>query len=68
MLVRHPYVCDQLAMSRLPRASFAFLLCLLPASAAIIGAFVLAQIPALKDLVGIAPVMVGVAMHKAADV
>jgi inner membrane transporter RhtA len=63
-----PYVCDQLAMSRLPRASFAFLLCLLPASAAIIGAFVLAQIPALKDLVGIAPVMVGVAMHKAADV
>ncbi len=28
-----PYVCDQLAMSRLPRASFALLLALLPAAA-----------------------------------
>ena len=32
-----PYVCDQLAMARLPRASFALLLSLLPASAAVIG-------------------------------
>lgn len=61
-----PYVCDQLAMSRLPRASFALLLSLLPASAAIIGAAVLVQIPTLKDIAGIAFVMVGVAMHRPA--
>ncbi len=59
-----PYVCDQLAMSRLPRASFALLLCLLPASAAIIGTLVLAQLPSAKDLVGIALVMAGVGIHR----
>lgn len=59
-----PYVCDQLAMSRLPRASFALLLALLPASATIIGAIVLAQIPSGRDLVGIALVMAGVAVHR----
>jgi len=63
-----PYICDQLAMSRLPRASFAFLLCLLPASAAIIGAIVLAQLPAPSDLLGVALVMLGIAAHKPADV
>jgi inner membrane transporter RhtA len=63
-----PYVCDQLAMSRLPRESFAFLLCLLPASAAIIGAVVLAQLPQPKDILGIALVMSGVAMHRPANV
>jgi inner membrane transporter RhtA len=62
-----PYVCDQLAMSRLPRASFALLLCLLPASAAIIGAFVLAQLPTLTDVAGIALVMAGVAVHRPQD-
>src|SRR6266571_7516795 len=40
-----PYVCDQLAMARLPRATFALLLSLLPASAAVIGVVVLHQIP-----------------------
>lgn len=59
-----PYVCDQLAMSRLPRASFALLLALLPATATIIAALVLAQIPSAKDLAGIALVMGGIAMHK----
>jgi inner membrane transporter RhtA len=63
-----PYVCDQFAMSRLPRASFALLLALLPASAAIIGAIVLAQIPTARDLAGIALVMGGIATHKRADV
>ena len=58
-----PYVCDQLAMSRLPRSSFALLLALLPASAAIIGALVLAQTPNLRDITGIALVMAGVAFH-----
>ncbi len=59
-----PYVCDQLAMSRLPRASFAFLLALLPATATIIGVVVLRQIPSAVDIVGVLLVMVGVAIHK----
>ncbi|MEO1223101.1 MAG: EamA family transporter [Pseudomonadota bacterium] len=62
-----PYVCDQLAMSRLPRASFALLLALLPATATIIAAIVLGQIPTLWDLVGIALVMAGVAVHRPAS-
>ncbi len=59
-----PYVCDQLAMSRLPRASFALLLALLPATATIIAAIVLAQIPTLADLIGIVLVMGGIAIHR----
>lgn len=59
-----PYVCDQIAMSRLPRASFALLLALLPACAAVIGALVLAQIPSIRDLIGIALVVAGVAVHR----
>lgn len=61
-----PYICDQLAMSRLPRASFALLLAILPATATIIAAIVLAQIPSLQDLLGIALVMIGIAAHKPA--
>jgi inner membrane transporter RhtA len=61
-----PYVSDQLAMSRLPRASFALLLALLPATATIVAAVVLAQIPTLRDILGIALVMLGVAIHKPA--
>jgi inner membrane transporter RhtA len=61
-----PYVCDQLAMSRLPRASFAFMLALLPATAALIGAIVLAQIPSVQDAVGVLLVMFGVAIHRPA--
>lgn len=59
-----PYVCDQLAMSRLPRASFALLLALLPATATLIGVVVLAQIPSLQDVIGVLLVMFGVAIHK----
>jgi inner membrane transporter RhtA len=62
-----PYVCDQLAMSRLPRASFALLLALLPATATIIGAIVLAQVPSARDILGILLVMFGVAVHKPGD-
>ena len=61
-----PYVCDQLAMSRLPRASFALLLALLPATATVIAAIVLAQIPTLQDLLGIALVMAGISVHRPA--
>ncbi len=59
-----PYVCDQLAMSRLPRASFALMLSLLPAVATIIGAIVLSQLPGPTDILGIALVMIGVALHE----
>lgn len=59
-----PDVCDQLAMSRLPRSSYAFLLTLLPATATIIGVIVLRQIPSIVDVLGVLLVMVGVAIHK----
>lgn len=61
-----PYICDQLAMSRLSRGSFALMLALLPASATAIAAIVLAQIPTPQDLAGIALVMLGVAVHRPA--
>ena len=53
-------------MSRLPRASFALLLALLPATAAFIGVIVLAQVPGVSDVVGVLLVMTGVAMHQPA--
>ncbi|MDR5646439.1 EamA family transporter [Burkholderia cenocepacia] len=59
-----PYVCDQLAMARLPRASFALMLSLLPATAAIIGIVVLHQLPTQSEAAGIAVVIVGVALHR----
>ncbi len=62
-----PYVCDQLAMARLPRATFALLLSLLPASAAIIGIVVLHQIPTLIEVAGVLLVAGGVAVHKEAE-
>jgi inner membrane transporter RhtA len=62
-----PYVCDQLAMARLPRSTFALLLSLLPASAALIGVAVLSQIPTVAEWMGILLVMAGVALHKARE-
>jgi inner membrane transporter RhtA len=59
-----PYVCDQLAMARLPRARVALLLSLLPATATVIGIFVLRQLPSLADCAGIAAVIAGVAIHR----
>lgn len=58
-----PYVCDQLAMARLPRATFALLLSLLPAMACLIGAVVLRQLPTPVELGGIALVIGGVVLH-----
>lgn len=60
-----PYVTDQLAMVRLPRASFALMLALLPMFATVIGAVMLRQLPTVQDLLGIAFVIVGVALHRA---
>jgi inner membrane transporter RhtA len=58
-----PYVCDQFAMARLPRATFALLLALLPATATVIGLVVLAQVPSVPELAGIGLIIVGVALH-----
>jgi inner membrane transporter RhtA len=58
-----PYVCDQLAMARLPRATFSLLLALLPATALVMGVLVLHQIPTLVELVGFAAVILAVALH-----
>ncbi|MFL5805102.1 MAG: EamA family transporter [Roseiflexaceae bacterium] len=63
-----PYVCDQLAMARLSRATFALLLSLLPASAAVIGIIVLHQVPTVVEALGILLVAGGVAPHKERDV
>ncbi len=59
-----PYVCDQLAMARLPRNTFALMLSLLPATATIIGAIVLKQIPGAQELLGVALVMAGIVIHR----
>jgi inner membrane transporter RhtA len=61
-----PYVFDQLAMARLPRATYALFVALLPATATVIGVVVLHQLPSLPDLAGIALVMIGVAVHRQA--
>jgi len=62
-----PYVCDQLAMARLPRATYALLLSLLPASAAIIGMFILHQFPATIEIIGMLLVAGGVALHRESE-
>jgi inner membrane transporter RhtA len=54
------------AMARLPRATFALMLALLPMFATVIGALVLGQIPTIRDLAGIALVIAGVALHRPA--
>jgi inner membrane transporter RhtA len=58
-----PYVTDQLAMARLPRAAFAMLMSLLPASATVIGVIILHQLPGPAEIAGIALVAGGVALR-----
>jgi inner membrane transporter RhtA len=62
-----PYVTDQLAMARLPRATYATMVALLPAFATIIGIVVLTQIPSWIEVAGIALVIGGVAVHRPRD-
>lgn len=52
-----PYALDQIAMARLPRARFALLLALLPATATVAGLVVLGQVPGPAEAVGIALVV-----------
>jgi inner membrane transporter RhtA len=59
-----PYICDQLAMARLPRAHFALLLSVLPPMASLIGFVVLQQVPSLTELLGIGLVVAGVALRR----
>jgi inner membrane transporter RhtA len=60
-----PYVSDQLAMRRLPRATYALMVSLLPATATVIGIAVLAQVPSWREAAGVALVIAGVALHRA---
>src|SRR5918998_573804 len=48
-----PYVCDQLAMRQLPRATYALMVSLLPATATVIGVVVLGQLPTAAELAGV---------------
>jgi inner membrane transporter RhtA len=59
-----PYVCDQLAMARLPRATYALLVALMPATAAVIGVVVLGQVPTAAEAGGLVLVVAAVALHR----
>ena len=59
-----PYVCDQLAMARLPRSTYALLVSLLPATATVIGIVVLGQVPGPDEVLGVSLVVAGVAVHR----
>ena len=60
-----PYVFDQLAMVRLARATYALMVSLLPATAAVIGVVVLGQVPSPAEAAGVTLVIAGVALHRA---
>ncbi|MGH2655211.1 MAG: EamA family transporter [Actinomycetota bacterium] len=62
-----PYVFDQLAMRRLARSTYALMVALLPATAAVIGILLLAQIPTLTGLLGVGLVIVAVVVHRERD-
>src|SRR3954454_12649780 len=59
-----PYVFDQLAMRRLPRATYALMVSLLPATATVIGGVVLAQVPSATEVAALVLVIAGVAIHR----
>ena len=62
-----PYVCDQLAMARLARSTYALLVSLLPATATVIGVIVLAQVPSAIEIVGVGLVVGAVAFHRTTE-
>jgi len=59
-----PYVCDQLAMARMSRATYSLLVALLPATATVVGVVVLAQLPSWTEACGVALVVSAVAVHR----
>ena len=58
-----PYALEQVAMRRVPRARFALLLSLLPATAALVGVVTLGQVPSTTEAVGIGMVMAASALR-----
>jgi inner membrane transporter RhtA len=62
-----PYICDQFAMARLSKSTFAIMLSLLPATACLVGMVVLRQIPSISELSGVGAVAAGVALKRSAD-
>lgn len=63
-----PYGLDQLTLARLSPGQFAILLALLPATAAVVGAVLLAQIPSWTEVAGIAMVITAVAIRDTSSV
>jgi inner membrane transporter RhtA len=59
-----PYVCDQLAMARMRRATYALFVALLPATATVVGIVVLGQLPSVVEVVAVVLVVVAVAVHR----
>src|SRR3954464_14781420 len=59
-----PYVADQLALARLPRATYALMVSLLPATATVVGIVVLTQLPSAVEILGVGLVVTGVALHR----
>src|SRR4051794_30047982 len=59
-----PYVADQLALAQLPRATYALMVSLLPATATVVGIVVLAQLPTTVEIIGVGLVVAGVALHR----
>ena len=62
-----PYICDQFAMARLSKATFALMLSLLPATACLVGIVVLRQVPSFSELTGVGAVIAGMALKRSAD-
>src|SRR5437763_14250546 len=62
-----PYVTDQLALALLPRATYALMVSLLPATATVIGVVVLTQVPSVSESAGVGLVVAGVALHREAQ-
>ena len=61
-----PDGCDQRAMARRARSTYALFVSLLPATAAVVGIVVLRQIPSWAEAGAIALVVAGVALHREA--
>jgi inner membrane transporter RhtA len=59
-----PYACDQLAMTKLARSTYALFVALFPATAVLIGILVLRQFPTWIEVVAVALVIGGVLIHR----
>lgn len=62
-----PYALDQRVLASIGRARFALLLALLPATAAVVGAVVLAQQPTIAEIAGITMVMAALVLSSRVD-